>query len=72
MTIELQILQSKENPGEAPHAMFVSELILSIVLALFEVAVGVYTSLMLKDTNVTPKLPIYIFIWILLFTYITV
>jgi len=52
--------------------MFVSELILDIVLALFEVAVGVYTSLMLKDTNVTPKLPIYIFIWFFLSTYIAV
>jgi len=52
--------------------MFLNELILTIVLSLFEVAVGVYTSLMLNGTDVNPKLPIYICIWVFLLSYLTI
>lgn len=55
-----------------PSRRFWNELILTIVLCLFEVAVGVFTSLMLHETNVSPKLPIYGCIWVLLLSYILI
>jgi hypothetical protein len=51
--------------------MFWNELVLTIVLCLFEVAVGVFTSMMLHETDVSTKLPIYICIWALLLSYLT-
>lgn len=78
MTIELQIVQSrieKNNTAtysQVPNSIFYNIVVLTILICLFEIYIGVLTTLSLHNTDVQIKWPIYLSIWVLLLSYLAV
>jgi hypothetical protein len=78
LTIELQTIQSMFDRESVPSqatvskGLFWSELFMTVAICLFELYIGVLTTRMLMNSKVKIKWPVYLTIWLILFSYLAV
>ena len=71
LTIMLQTIETKFIRGkDSSLALFWSEISITLLICLFEMFIGIKTTLILSQTGLKDKWPFYLFVWTILLSYV--